>query len=61
MNGKIFFPKFLEGEPLPEGYYEPVDPFNFGKLDSLYTTVLSEISSKRCLGHNPIPAIMFIF
>ena len=33
-------PKFLEGEPLPKGYFEPVDPYisaptckiNFGKL-----------------------------
>ncbi len=42
MNGteKRRIPKFLEGEPLPAGYFEPVNPYvsaptckiNFGKL-----------------------------
>ena len=42
MNGtaKKRIPKFLEGEPLPAGYFEPVNPYvnaptcriNFGKL-----------------------------
>lgn len=27
MSKKISFPKFLEGEPLPKGYYDSVNPF----------------------------------